>query len=65
LSAEIKEEATKAWLEYGEAIKKAFNLSGFIEVEPLLRVLETEDEDNVKEFIKYIDNCTQEISNSD
>ena len=62
LSEELKKETIKIWIEYSEAIKKAFNLNGFIEAEPVLNVLQTEDEEKVKKFIAYIKSKTKEIS---
>lgn len=62
LSEELKKETIKVWLEYGEAIKKAFNLNGFIKAEPVIKILQTEDEKKIKRFIEYIKDETKEIS---
>lgn len=48
---ELREAATKAYVEYGEVIKKAFNLEGNLLEAPLIKILDTTDEEKIKSFI--------------
>lgn len=51
---ELIEAATKVYVEYGEAIKKAFNLEGNLLAGPLIKTLETADEEKIKSFIAEV-----------
>jgi hypothetical protein len=48
---ELRNEAIKAYVEYGEAMKKAFNLQGNLLAAPLIETLKTGNEEIIKEFI--------------
>ncbi len=51
---ELREAATKAYVEYGEVIKKAFNLQGNLLAAPLIKTIETDDEEKIKSFIAEV-----------
>ncbi len=51
---ELREAAIKAYVEYGEAIKKAFNLKGDLLAAPLTDTLSSDDEEKIKEFIACV-----------
>ncbi len=59
MTEDVKNAATQAWLDYGEAIKQVIRLKGFIEAKPLLHILQNEDEEIVKSFTQYIKNQTK------
>jgi len=48
---ELREAAIKAYVEYGEAMKEAFNLQGNLLAAPLINTLKSGDEEKIKEFI--------------
>ena len=48
---ELRDEAIKAYVEYGEAIKEVFHLQGDLLASPLINTLKTGDEEKIKEFI--------------
>jgi hypothetical protein len=48
---ELRDEAIKAYVEYGQAIKEAFNLQGDLLAAPLIDTLKTGDEGKINEFI--------------
>ena len=49
---ELRDEAIKAYVEYGEAVKEAFNFpAGNLLAAPLINTLKSGDEDTIKEFI--------------
>ena len=50
-SEELREEAIESFVEYGEAMKEAFNLQGDLLTAPLIDTLRSGDEKTVKEFI--------------
>ena len=50
-SQELRDEAIKAYVEYGEAMKKAFGLQGDLFAAPLINTLKSGDEEIIKEFI--------------
>jgi len=58
---ELKEEAKRAWVAYGESIKKTFGFSGNIVAKPLLRAIEKDDEDTIKEFILEVKELTDRM----
>jgi len=58
---ELKEEAKRTWFNYGESIKKALGFSGNIEAGPLLRVIEKDDKDTIKEFILQVKELTERM----
>lgn len=58
---ELKEEAKRAWVAYGESIAKAFGFSGDIEAAPLLRAIEKEDEQTIKDFILEVKELTDRM----
>lgn len=47
----LRDEAIKAFVEYGEAMKKAFNLQGDLLAAPLIDTLSSDDEEKIKEFV--------------
>jgi len=47
----LRDEAIKAFVEYGEAMKKAFNLQGDLIAAPLIDTLRSDDEEKIKEFV--------------
>ena len=55
---ELREAATKAYFEFGKAVKKAFNLEGNLLTAPLFDTLNSDDEEKIKEFITY---CREEM----
>ena len=55
---ELREAATKAYFEFGKAVKKAFNLEGDLLAAPLFDALRNDDEEKIKEFITY---CREEM----
>ena len=58
---ELKEEAKRAWVAYGESIKEALGFSGDIEAKPLLRAIEKDDEDTIKAFILEVKELTDRM----
>jgi hypothetical protein len=51
-SQELRDEAIKAFVEYGEAMKKAFNIQeGDLLAAPLINTIKSGDEETIKEFI--------------
>ena len=48
---ELRDEAIKAYVEYGEAMKEAFNLQGNLLAAPLINTLKNGNEETIKEFI--------------
>ena len=58
---ELREAATKAYVEYGEVIKKAFNLEGDLLAGPLIKTLETTDEEKMKSFIGEVKEKTRRL----
>jgi len=48
---ELRKEAIKAYVEYGEAMKEAFNLKGNLLAAPLINTLKSGEEKKIKEFI--------------
>ena len=58
---ELKEEAKRAWVAYGESIKEAFGFSGDIVAKPLLRAIEKDDEDTIKAFILEVKELTDRM----
>ncbi len=58
---ELREEAKCAWVAYGKSIAKAFGFSGNIEAGRLLRAIEKDDEDTIKEFILEVKELTERM----
>jgi len=58
---ELKEEAKRAWVAYGESIRKAFGFSGSIEAGPLLRAIEKDDEQTIEAFILEVKELTDRM----
>jgi len=56
---ELREAATKAYFEFGNAVKKAFNLEGDLLAAPLFDTLKSDDEEKINEFITY---CREETA---
>jgi len=56
---ELREAATKAYFEFGKAVKKAFNLEGDLLAAPLFDTLNSDDEEKINEFITY---CREETA---
>jgi hypothetical protein len=48
---ELRNEAINVYVEYGETMKKAFNLQGDPLAAPLINTLKTGDEKIIKDFI--------------
>ena len=48
---ELSDEAIKAFVEYGKAMKEVFNFQGDPLDAPLINTLKTGDEEKIKEFI--------------
>ena len=48
---ELIDEAIKSFVEYGEAMKEAFNLQGDPLDSPLINTLKSGDEEKIKKFI--------------
>ncbi|OHB54078.1 MAG: hypothetical protein A2173_08615 [Planctomycetes bacterium RBG_13_44_8b] len=57
----LKKKAHKAWFEYGEAIKETFGFDGNIIADPLIKVITTDDEDRITQFIDYAKERTAEL----
>lgn len=51
---ELKDEAIKTFIKYGEAMKEAFNLQGDLLAAPLIDTLRSGNEETIKEFIDEI-----------
>ncbi len=47
----LRDEAIKAFVEYGEAMKEAFNLQGELLAAPLINTLKSGHEEKIKGFI--------------
>lgn len=58
---ELREAAIKAYVEYGEAIKEAFNLQGDLLAAPLINTLKSGDEEKIKKFIAEAKRQTAEL----
>ena len=58
---ELREEAIKAFAEYGEAMKEAFNLQGELIDAPLTNTLKSGDEETIKDFIAEAKRQTAEF----
>lgn len=59
----LKQEARRAWYEYGEAIKEAFGFpeESHIVAETLIKVIRTDDEKRIRRFILYVQEQTQNL----
>ena len=59
----LKQEALKAWYEYGEAIKETFGFpkDSHIVAETLMKVISTDDEERIRRFILYVQEQTQNL----
>jgi len=51
---ELRKVATKVYVEYGEAIKKTFNLKGDLLAAPLTDTLSSDDTEEIKKFIACV-----------
>lgn len=51
---ELRQVATKVYVEYGEAVKKAFNLKGDPLAAPLTDTLSSDDTEEIKKFIACV-----------
>jgi len=60
----LRKEATKVWVEYGEAIVKAFKFApgSKIVAEPLLNAIRTTDEQRLREFIAWVRKETDRVA---
>ena len=63
VTEELKRAARKAWSAYGEAIKRAwhFPAKGRIVANGLERMLSTAPEERVHEFIKWLEERTNDL----
>lgn len=57
----LKQQAYKAWFEYGEVIKEAFGFEGNIIAELPSRVIDTNDEEHITGFIAHVKEQTQNL----
>lgn len=57
----LRDEAIKSFFEYGEAMKKAFNLEGDLLAAPLIDTLRIDDEEKIKEFIVEVKRQTAQF----
>ena len=59
----LKQEAHRAWYEYGEAIKDTFRFpkDSRIVSEPLVKVISSDDEERIHRFIVYVQGQTQNL----
>ena len=48
---ELRNEAIKSFVEYGEAMREAFNLQGDLLASPLINTLKSGDKEKIKEFL--------------
>lgn len=57
----LRDEAIKAFVEYGKEMKKAFNLKGDLLAAPLIDTLRIDDEEKIKEFIVEVKRQTAQF----
>ena len=59
----LKQEAHRAWYEYGEAIKEAFGFppDSHIVADPMIKVISTDDEEHIRRFILYAKEQTENL----
>ena len=65
ISQQLKEATIRAWIDFGEAVKKAFGFKGFIEASPVIKILNAEDEEKVEQFLEYIKEQTKALEEMD
>ena len=64
---DLRKEACKAWDEYRKAIIELFGFpqdSRLLNIEPMTTILETDEEDCIRQKIKLIKTLTQDVKKS-